>query len=801
MCQSHKRETHLYKLLLGGLLWMVSPYAVSQEALAVGNEGKDSEEERFEKRKSLPEHEVMVVIGRPLPLQAGSRHSVQAEELERKGANDFGSIMRYEPLIGATGSSGGSSNGKSGFDRSGYTGYNIRGLESNRVSLTVNGIPLPEATGRSYVARAGQGTFGIGRDYIDPYMYGAVDIKEGATAVESANTAIGGEVSFIPKTPDRYLAADKEHYFSYRSGYDSSNRSWHSGITAAAGDELLSGILIFSRRDGQQTRNASDSIDANPANWHSNALQSSVVWQPGEEHRLTGTVDYYDRITHSRFPTWRRDGSSVEGTANQQNTTRRWSLSLKEEWMPFNALIDTADLKAWYQQTQAHDNTLMPALRMSPGQPLTWERVYSSYNVNTWGTELALNKTLANHTLSSGFNARMTETQRPFRQEPSPRIGGIMQPEADSKTRTLGGYMKDEIVFNSGGNQFTVIPAGRLVYQRSEAQNAADLANAALSVADAKRMFDGKNSDTQFLPSLSLEYNIAPGLMTYLEYRRGAQFPNASQLYGSWNLTANFAGPAQYALLGNANLQTETSNEVEWGLRGELLDGLITLRGALFYNDYKNFIAYSRYTRRGSPEKFARVPGNIYTVYQSENRDKAYIYGGSLTATLDVGRWAPSVKGLSVTAAYGYSEGKSKSSYQGDKYVDLDSVAPMKAVLGLAWDDPDKRYGMALISTFVKGKQASATNRESYANTGSPLKESSQQYMRISGYGLVDATAYWQVAKGVRINSGVYNIGDRKYRDYLSSRDLMENTPQDTYNKALAVMPGRTWQVGVSLEF
>jgi hypothetical protein len=33
-----------------------------------------------------------------------------------KGANDFGSIMRYEPLISATGASGGSGNGKSGFD-------------------------------------------------------------------------------------------------------------------------------------------------------------------------------------------------------------------------------------------------------------------------------------------------------------------------------------------------------------------------------------------------------------------------------------------------------------------------------------------------------------------------------------------------------------------------------------------------------------------------------------------------------------------------------------------------------------
>ncbi len=121
-----------------------------------------------------------MTVTAPAPvLKPGSQHAISAQELQDKGANDFGSIMRYEPLIGATGASGGSGNGKSGFDRGGYTGYNIRGLESNRVGIDVDGIAQPNATGRSYVSRAGLNTFGIGRDYIDPYMYGSVDIQSG----------------------------------------------------------------------------------------------------------------------------------------------------------------------------------------------------------------------------------------------------------------------------------------------------------------------------------------------------------------------------------------------------------------------------------------------------------------------------------------------------------------------------------------------------------------------------------------------------------------------------------------------
>lgn len=71
----------------------------------------------------------------------------------------------------------------------------------------------------------------------------------------------------------------------------------------------------------------------------------------------------------------------------------------------------------------------------------------------------------------------------------------------------------------------------------------------------------------------------------------------------------------------------------------------------------------------------------------------------------------------------------------------------MKAIVGVAWDDPAKRYGTALTATFVKGKQATATNRESYSNSGSAITDASSDYMRVPGYGMLDWTAYWQVAK------------------------------------------------------
>ena len=217
--------------------------------------------------------------------------------MQKKGGNDFGTIMRYEPLISATGSSGGSSAAKAASIAAAIpaTTFVVWKVTASASTSTASRSPTPLAA--AYASRAGLGTSGIGRDYIDPYMYGQVEIESGATSAERANTSIGGAVSFLPKSADDYLTPDKTTYFGYQSDYDASDRSWHNGITAAAGDETLRGVIAISRRDGQETRNNSGTIDAYPANWHSTAMMTSGIWQPNDAHKFTGTSIITKRST------------------------------------------------------------------------------------------------------------------------------------------------------------------------------------------------------------------------------------------------------------------------------------------------------------------------------------------------------------------------------------------------------------------------------------------------------------------------------------------------------------------------
>ena len=66
-------------------------------------------------------------------LTAGTQTTVSGEALEQ--ATDMKDVVRNQPLVAAPGTVAGTSRNRSSFDRSGTTGYNIRGIEGNRVGM------------------------------------------------------------------------------------------------------------------------------------------------------------------------------------------------------------------------------------------------------------------------------------------------------------------------------------------------------------------------------------------------------------------------------------------------------------------------------------------------------------------------------------------------------------------------------------------------------------------------------------------------------------------------------------------
>ncbi len=718
----------------------------------------------------------------------GTNTEISEQDIRRDGGTNFGTIMRYQPLISASGSISGSSSGKSSWDRGGFTGYNIRGLDANRVSIDIDGMPLPIAQGRvNSVGRAGFGSYGIGRDYIDTYMYNKVDIQSGATSVSNANNALGGSVSFQTKTASYYLYPGKTSFFGFQNNYDSADRSYHQGLTMAGGDEYLNGILVLSRRDGQQTRNYGDSIDSYPENWHSNSILAGFGWQMTDEHLINTTVDYNNKTKNSHYDTWDRYGKKVESFDKQSSKNNRFNLAIKDQWKPTNiSWIDSLTTQLNYQRTNVYDNT---DLRHKTKGNFNTQ---TNYNTKAYNFITTLIKSYDNQRISAGLNGKWSEDESPFfssAKSPNTRVfpdGDYSKPQADSRSYQLGGFFEDRISFNvNDSNNFYLVPGVRAVYQNTKPRNLENMSLSKISSSQLGKQYNG-NSDFKVLPSMAFMYDITPDFTAYLQYKRAAQMPNQNQLYGSYLAHSNM-----YVLVGDSNLKTETSDNFELGLKGQPVSG-VTLSSSAFYNKYKNFIAYTRYKK-----DFVGIGNRI--VYQSENRDKAYIYGAELSSEFNIGKWIEPVNGLSARFAIGYNQGKSKSSYLGDKYIEMDSIAPMKSTIGLAWDDPNKFYGVAITATFQKGKKAEATSRETYGNDGKPIDKSKDDYFRIAGHGIVDLTGYINITKNVKLNGGIYNLTDQKYWDYLSNNKLYSTSDHKYLDMFTA--PGRTFQLGLDIDF
>ncbi|WP_415266920.1 TonB-dependent hemoglobin/transferrin/lactoferrin family receptor [Acidovorax sacchari] len=723
--------------------------------------------------------------------QSGTVTTIGSDALER--ANGMKDVVRNQPLVAAPGTVAGTSRNRSSFDRSGTTGYNIRGIEGNRVGLDVDGVEMPDATTRPYVSRAGVNTFGAGRDFIDPEMFSSAQILSGTTPARRTAGGIGGAVSFRTKAASDYLRDGKPSYLGARMGYDSTDRSWNESVTGALRRGDADGLVAYSRRDGHASRNNSPTVDSYPNDWHSDALLLKGGLRVDGSNRLELSADLYRRKNDTFFHGWNSAGTALTEASRQASDTERNTLQLTHQWAPRDAWIDQAETRLFHQDTATRDVTDTTTLATgATGRNLSENRT------RTWGLSTTAGKRIGRHELSFGANVSTQDVDRPW-SVTYPQ--DYMKPQPDTTTGRWGAFVQDEIVADAGGRRLAVIPALRVDRVKIRTRDLSNFVGGVLTEQDVQRLYGSPPATTIVSPSLAVTYDLAPRLRSYAQYKRGGRAPSPGEIFGSWNMASNYATGNQYALVGNRDLKEESSNAFEVGVTGQPTPG-VALHSALFYTRYSDFIAYTRYTRASAPGLFANVPAHIGTIYRADNRDEATIYGFELSARLEHGQWNPAVQGLYTTWALGLSRGTSRSNYAGDRKVGLDSVLPRKAILGVGYDAPMRRWGVNLTGTFVAGKQAEATNRDSFTNNpGATLADATTALFRVPGYATFDLGGYWQVNPSVRLQAGIYNLGDKRYWDYASARSLQPALARDRRDIELLTSAGRTVAVSMSVAF
>jgi hemoglobin/transferrin/lactoferrin receptor protein len=721
--------------------------------------------------------EIVVNAKQDYERRAGTKTVVTADDLERRNVTEMGGIVRYLPLISAPAAASGSG---SVWDGSGNTGYNIRGLEGNRVSLELDGISLPDAApkpdGNTLNA------FATGRDYFDPETFREVRIDSGTTAASGANPGLGGGVAFITKSPEDYLGEGQDHYVAYKYGRATADRSNAHTLTGAAKiGANLQGLAVYVHRDGEQL-DSRGSTPANPDDWHSNALLSKLVWALPGEQKLDLTVDMFERKNkrdlRSKVSTYYPTG------VQQDSTTKRTRVSLGHDVVLKDfALFDRLTSKIYLQNAKTDDKTQGLYTFGSPAQ----RSIETSFKNDSVGvTSEAFKQLNADNALLYGVQLEQLKTRRPWREDRVIVASGQHQVTnknrmADMDTTKLALYVRDDLSFNLAGKKAVLTPGLRADYRKNDPKNLQTYVIAVPNAAKEVR----KESDTYFTPSLSLSVEVLPQINAYATFTRGTRLPTAAERTGTYD-SFSYTGTGQgYAVLGNANLRKETSKAYELGLKGDVTRGL-SMHASVYQTEYTDMVDYVM--QKDDPVNYPTITRGLF---RPENIGNARTWGAELTLRAELGAWAPAMQGYHVDLATGVAKGRSFNTQTGES-GGLNSVAPAKSALTLGYDHTNQLFGLALTAVHAGAKQAP---ENLLIGDAGPL-------FTVPSYTIFDLSTYWNVHKNAKIVVGVYNLTDRKYWDYAASRSLAAGTTAasraeiERYAK-----PGRNVAASLSVNF
>lgn len=664
-------------------------------------------------------------------------------------ATDVKDLIRFEAGVSVRNSpvrytAAGASTG-----RDGNAGFNIRGIEGNRVLMIVDGIRIPDAY--SFGAQSnGRG------DYVDLDTLKSVEILRGPASALYGSDGVAGAVSFVTKDPADYLRDGKDWSLQGRAGYASADDSWSKGVVAAGRSGTVSGMLAYVRRDGegQETQGANDTATVNrttavPQDITSNAILAKLVFEPTDTNRLRLTYDHLDRKTYSNvlsaISVPPLAATSVLGLIGT-DSTRRDRLSLDHRYTGGLGLIDTVQWSAYWQRSATNEYSAEDRFTAVDRTRI------GTFNNRVYGAAIELGSGFeaggVTHRLVYGGDYSTTR-QEGVRDGTVPPAGEVFPGRAFPTTKAIlaGAYVQDEIALFDG--RLTAYPAVRFDHYKLEPTSVDPLFT---------QLTPTGQSDSHVSPKIGFVFNATPMVGLFLNYGAGFKPPAPSQVNNGFaNLVSN------YRSVSNPNLKPETSTTLEGGVR--LRTETFSASATAFAGDYDDFISQ------------VQVSGNFTAanpaVYQYANLSKVEISGLEARAQATLGA------GFNANFAAAYAKGDIVT--KGVK-TPLDTVDPVKLVAGLAWREAGGRFGGQLIATHSAAKKASRTGGTCGATCFAP-----------DSFTILDVTAYWNVTPLATLRAGVFNLTDEKYIWWSDARGLQQSsTVLDAYTQ-----PGRN--VGLSL--
>mgnify|MGYP000494038579 CR=1 FL=1 len=663
--------------------------------------------------------------------------TIDSQQITRGLVRTLQDLIRYEPGVSVN----------SDPNRFGANGFNIRGLEGNRVQMLVDGIRAPSLF-----------QFGIGpfnnstRSFVDLDSLKRVEILRGPASSLYGSDALGGVVSYMTKDPLDYLdLTTSPFYGAFKSAYASADQGWANTGTVAYGTRQWQALALYTYFSGHQQENMGTNdvvgparTEPNPQDIRQQNLLLKGVLQPAAGHRVRATYEWLDRNSlidvlglNSSTPRTARISGDDDNHRQRvsldyayTNPARGWLAGFSANLYQQTSTTDSTSSETRTQTTAGCSGVLRGANTCFIPRQFDFEQRITGLTAQLeslldgdgvqqrilWGVDLsdtdssALRDATIYNLTTGTVSKTLSGESFPLRDFPN------------TATRQLGFYVQDQISLLD--DQLVVTPGLRYDdYRLKIHPDAIYLANVPPGV-QATDFYDSAWS-----PKLALMVRATPDINVYANYAFGFRAPPFD------DVNAAFRNPVQsYVLIPNPDLVSETSRGLELGVKGRAGDSNYAL--AAFYNRYKDFIdSMAQLTCPGDPNCVSGYRGT----FQAINRSRVRIYGVEAK-----GEWALDRHWVLAGSA-AYANGKDEDTGQ-----PLNSINPLTGVGGVRYTAADGRWGGALNLTAVAGKNSAAQ----VGNT---------QPFLTPGYTLLDLTGYLMLSDKLRLAGGVFNLFDKKY--------------------------------------
>jgi hemoglobin/transferrin/lactoferrin receptor protein len=676
--------------------------------------------------------------------------SYSSERINTLLAQDIKDLIRFEPGVSVRSSPARFTAASSSLGRDSNSGFNVRGLEGNRVLIQVDGVRTPDA-----YSFGGQS---VGRgDYVDLGILKSVEIVRGPASALYGSDGLAGSVSFITKDPADVLGTDRDWSLGANAGYASADEQFSQGVVGAARYGAFETMVAYTHRDseGQDTRGTNDSPNSdrttpNPEDNRSNSVLAKAVYNFNDANRLRLTFDHRDRdvdwnvlsaVAKPPLTSTSTLGLTAFDDVNRDRAT------LDYEFTGSGNALRGAKAAVYYQDTDTRQHS-------AEDRNTAPDRIRdSTFDTVVRGANLQLASSFSagaiEHDLVYGLDYSTTRTES-VRNGTVPPVGESFPSHGFPTTDHVlaGAFVQDEIRIG----RWSLYPALRWDYYEIGPQTDP------LFVAAVPASQD----DTHLTPKLGVVFQVSEQVNLFANAAAGFKAPAPSQVNNG------FTNPvANYRSQSNPDLKPETSETIELGarVRGGRWSGSV----AAFAGRYDDFIEQVQTGGTFTPTDPA--------VFQYVNLTEAKIYGAEASARVEL------AAGFAVNAAASFARGDSK--LDGIE-TPLPSIDPFKLVSGLEWQDSADRFGAQAYVTYSDSKSPSRTGVSCTPSCFIP-----------DSFVIADVVGWWNITDAMVLRAGVFNIADEKYWWWSDVRGLSSTTTTvDAYSQ-----PGRNASVSLTVRF